>query len=70
MFTVMFILPWEWINGLFLLWIAAYVWLTLWHVYRQGWIRTTLKWWTLDVTYFLFFLVGLIGLGTVTLLLT
>ena len=70
MFTVMFILPWEWINGLFLLWIVVYVWLALRHVYRQGWVRTTLKWWTLGVTYFLFFLVGLIGLGAVTLLLT
>jgi hypothetical protein len=70
MFTVMFILPWDWMNGLLLLWIVVYVWLALRHVYRQGWVRTTLKWWTLGGTYFFFLLFGLIGLAIVTLLLT
>lgn len=70
MFTVMFILPWDWINGIFLLWILVYVWLALRHVYRQGWARTTLKWWALGGTYFCFLLFGLIGLAVVTLLLT
>jgi hypothetical protein len=70
MFTVMFVLPWDWINGLFLLWIVLYVWLALRHVYRQGWVRTTAKWWTLGATYLFFFLFGLVGLAVVTLLLT
>lgn len=70
MFTVMFILPWDWINGLLTLWIAVYVWLALRRVYRQGWFRTTVKWWTLGTVYLLFFSLGVIGLAVATLLLT
>ncbi|HEX2165604.1 MAG TPA: DUF3667 domain-containing protein [Longimicrobiales bacterium] len=70
MFTVMFILPWDWVNGLLFLWIMAYVWLALRRVYRQGWVRTTAKWWTLGATYFIFLGLGMVGLGIVTLLLT
>ena len=68
MFIVMFILPWDWINGLLLLWIMIYVWLALRRVYRQGWFRTTVKWWTLGAVYFLFLSLGVVGLGVATLL--
>ncbi|MBR9988108.1 MAG: DUF3667 domain-containing protein [Gemmatimonadetes bacterium] len=70
MFTIMFILPWEWVDGFFVLWIAVYVWLALRRVYGQGWVRTTLKWWTLGWMYFWFLLFGVIGLALATLLLT
>lgn len=70
MFIVMFILPWDWINGLSMLWIMIYVWLALRRVYRQGWFRTTVKWWTLGVVYSLFLALGVVGLGVATLLLT
>jgi hypothetical protein len=69
-FIVMFILPWEWFDRILLLWIATYVWLALKRVYRQGWVRTTLKWWTLGWMYFWVLLFGLIGLAAGTLLLT
>ena len=70
MFIVMFLLPWEWFDRILLLWIVVYVWLALKRVYRQGWVRTSLKWWTLGWMYFWVLLVGLIGLAAGTLLLT
>ncbi|MGH7464371.1 MAG: hypothetical protein ACREK1_04290, partial [Longimicrobiales bacterium] len=70
MFTVMFILPWDWLNGMLVLWIVVYVWLALQRVYRQGWFRTTVKWSTLGWTYAWFLLFGVVGLGVVTLLFT
>jgi hypothetical protein len=70
MFTLMFILPWDWLNGILVLWIVAYVWLALRRVYGQGWFRTTLKWWTLGWMYAWVFLFGVMALALVTLLLT
>jgi hypothetical protein len=70
MFTIMFLLPWEQLDLLLLLWIIAYLWLALKRVYGQGWIRTTLKWWTLGWMYAWALLFGLIGLAIVTLLFT
>lgn len=70
MFIVMFILPWEWFDRILLLWIVTYVWLALKRVYRQGWVRTSLKWWTLGWMYFWVLLLGLVGLAAGTLLLT
>jgi hypothetical protein len=70
MFTIAIILPWDWITPALLLWVATYIWLALRRVYRQGWMRTTLKWWTLGWMYFWFLLFGAIGLAVVTLLLT
>ena len=69
-FTIVFILPWDAITAASVLWIMLYVWLALRHVYRQGWVRTTVKWFVLGGTYFFFFLLGLVGLGVATLLLT
>jgi hypothetical protein len=48
----------------------VYVWLALKRVYRQGWVRTSLKWWTLGWMYAWALLFGLIGLAIVTLLLS
>ena len=70
MFTLMIIVPWRPFDMAVLVWIALYIWLALKHVYAQGWIRTTLKWWTLGWIYFVLFLAGLLGLGLTTLLLT
>ena len=70
MFTVMFILPWDGVNIIIVIWIAVYVWLALRRVYRQGWLRTTLKWWILGWMYFGALLLGVVGLAVVTLLFT
>lgn len=70
MMTLMFVLPWDVLNLPILLWIAVYIWLAMKRVYRQGWLRTTLKWWTLGWTYALMLVFGLVGLGLVALLLT
>jgi hypothetical protein len=70
LFTAMFILPWDWLNGILFLWIVVYVWLALRRVYRQDWLRTTLKWWVLGSTYLILLLLGLTGLTVATLLLT
>jgi hypothetical protein len=70
MFTIMFLIPWEQLELLLLLWIVLYLWLALKRVYGQGWVRTTLKWWTLGWMYAWALLFGLIGLAIVTLLLT
>lgn len=67
---IMFILPWDWINGLLFVWMMIYVWLAMKHVYRQGWFRTTVKWWALGWTYFLAFTFGIAGLSFAALLLT
>ena len=70
MFTVMLILPWSRFDFVFVLWIMVYVWLALRRVYQQGWVRTTLKWWTLGAVYSFFLLLGAVGLAVATLLLT
>ena len=69
-FTIMFIMPWGPVDLLLVAWAALYVWLALKRVYAQGWIRTTLKWWTLGVCYFFLVTFALAGLTMVTLLLT
>ena len=69
-FLIMFILPWDWINGVLFFWMMVYVWLAMKHVYRQGWFRTTVKWWVLGWTYFFAFTFGIAGLSFAALLLT
>lgn len=69
MFTIMFLLPWDNVNGPLVLWMAAYVWLAMKRVYGQGWFRTTAKWWVLGWSYVIVLVLGLAGL-TVTALLT
>ncbi|HSJ06342.1 MAG TPA: DUF3667 domain-containing protein [Longimicrobiales bacterium] len=69
MFTIMFLLPWDNVNGPLILWMAAYVWLAMKRVYGQGWFRTTAKWWVLGWSYVIVLVLGLAGL-TVTALLT
>ena len=70
MFILMFIVPWGVVDLLLVTWIGVYVWLAMKRVYAQGWIRTTLKWWTLGVCYFFLVLFGGTALALVTLLLT
>ena len=43
-------------------WMMAYVWLAMKRVYRQGWFRTTLKWWVLGFSYMFLLTFGLLGL--------
>jgi hypothetical protein len=69
MFTIMFLLPWDNVNGPLILWMAAYVWLAMKRVYGQGWFRTTMKWAILGWGYTIVLVFGLLGL-TVTALLT
>jgi hypothetical protein len=69
MFTIMFLLPWDNVNGPLILWMAAYVWLAMKRVYGQGWFRTTVKWAVLGWSYVIVLVLGLLGL-TVTALLT
>lgn len=68
--TLIFVLPWGWLDAVLFWWLVAYVWLALKRVYVQGWVRTTLKWWLLGWLYFWVFSFGLIALGVATLVLT
>ncbi|HEX6308500.1 MAG TPA: DUF3667 domain-containing protein [Longimicrobiales bacterium] len=69
MFTLMILLP-DWLDAALVLWMIVYAWLAMKRVYRQGWFRTTLKWWTLGVLYSFALVLGLVGLAFATLLLT
>lgn len=69
-FTIMFLMPWGPLDLLLAGWAALYVWLAMKRVYAQGWIRTSLKWWTLGVCYSFLMAFALAGLTMVTLVLT
>ncbi len=69
-FTLMFLIPWDWLDGVLFLWMVIYVWLAMRAVYRQGFFRTTVKWWVLGWSYMFVLTFGIIGLGIATLLLT
>jgi hypothetical protein len=62
MFFIMLLLPWGRVNVILGIWMAAYTWAAMKRVYRQGWFRTTVKWWVLGWTYFFLLAFGLIGL--------
>jgi hypothetical protein len=70
MMTLMILVPWSRFDLAAGLSLMVYVWVAMKRVYAQGWIRTTLKWWTLGWLYAFVLLFGLIGLGLVTLVLT
>jgi hypothetical protein len=69
MFLIMLALPWSGANWILHLWMMIYVWLAMKRVYRQGWFRTTVKWWVLGWTYFFALSFGMIGLMLATLVL-
>lgn len=68
-FTLMLLLP-DQVDIVLLLWTLVYFWVAMKRVYKQGWFRTTIKYWTLFWSYSFFLLFGLIGLAIATLLLT
>jgi hypothetical protein len=70
MFLIMLLLPWNRADWLLVLWMLAYVWLAMKKVYRQGWLRTTVKWWTLGWCYFFLLAFGLVALMASILMLT
>ena len=69
LFTLMMLLPGA-ADVVLVFALLVYTWVALKRVYRQGWFRTTVKWWTLGFTYSFVLLFGLVGLAIVTLLLT
>src|SRR5690606_5298065 len=69
-FTLVLLIPWDWIDRILLFWMVVYMWIAMRRVYRQGAVRTTLKWWVLGWSYGWVFLFGMIGLAIVMLLAT
>jgi hypothetical protein len=69
MFLIMLVTPGSAVDRILLLWMVAYVWLAMKRVYRQGWVRTSLKWWVLGWSYFFILVAGLLTLAATTLLL-
>jgi hypothetical protein len=73
-FFVMFLMTllplWSWFDWIPAIWIFLYTWLAMKRVYRQGWFRTTVKWWTLGVSYAFVLGIGLMALAVATLILT
>lgn len=67
-FTLVLLIPWDWIDRILLFWMVVYMWIAMRRVYRQGAVRTTLKWWVLGWSYGWVFLFGMIGLAIVMLL--
>jgi hypothetical protein len=67
MFFIMLALPWSGVNWILALWMMAYMWVAMKRVYRQGWFRTTVKWWLLGWSYFILITFGLMGLVFSTL---
>lgn len=51
--TAMLLVPGELVSGLLWLWLMGYLWWAMRRVYRQGWIRTTLKFCILASAYFM-----------------
>jgi hypothetical protein len=69
MFFIMLVTPGSAVDTILVVWMVAYVWLAMKRVYRQGWARTSLKWWVLGWSYFFILVFGLLGLAATTLLL-
>src|SRR5690606_39592257 len=69
-FTLMLLIPWDVVDRILLIWMVLYVWIAMRTVYRQGFLKTTVKWWVLGWTYMWVFLIGMVGLAVVTLLVT
>jgi hypothetical protein len=68
MFLLILISPWGRLDMLLALWMMVYVWLAMKRVYRQGWFRTTVKWWILGFAYMNLLTFGMIALIFLTLL--
>jgi hypothetical protein len=68
MFILMLLIRHEYFILAASFWIFVYVWLAMKRVYRQGWFRTTVKWWVLGWTYFIVLNLGLVAMIFVTLL--
>ena len=49
--TAMLLVPGGGVSGLLWLWLVGYLWWAMRRVYRQGWVRTTLKFSVLTGTY-------------------
>lgn len=69
MFILMLLLDWAPIRLALLGWIMVYFWLALRRVYRQGVIRTTLKYFVMGFVYNFLLVIGLAATFIVTLLL-
>ena len=41
-----------WLEAVLALWILVYIYLAMWRVYAQGWLKTLVKYWILGWTYF------------------
>jgi hypothetical protein len=67
MFFVILAVPWSGANRILALWMLAYTWVAMKRVYREGWFRTTVKWWVLGWSYLILITVGLLGLVFSTL---
>lgn len=70
LFTLMLILPWEFVDLVLATWLVLYTWLAMKHVYGQSWFRTTAKWVVLGLSYSVLLSFGLLGLMLSTLLFT
>ncbi|HEY8469523.1 MAG TPA: DUF3667 domain-containing protein, partial [Longimicrobiales bacterium] len=51
--TAMLLVPSELVSGFLWLWLMGYLWWAMRRVYRQGWVRTTLKFCILTNAYFM-----------------
>jgi hypothetical protein len=67
MFFIVLILPGDTFTPYLMIWMMIYVWLAMKRVYRQGWFRTTVKWWVLGWSYSLLLTLGLLGLALSTI---
>jgi hypothetical protein len=67
MFFIILVLPLGRLVPYLTLWMLIYLWLAMKRVYRQGWFRTTVKWWVLFWTYSMLLSVGLIVLALSTI---
>lgn len=69
-FTLVLLVPWDWIDRALLLWMIVYMWIAMRKVYGQGVVRTTVKWWVLGWSYLWVFVFGMVALAVVMLLAT
>ena len=60
----------DFLSGFVLLWIVVYIFLALRRVYRQGRVRTGIKYFFLWILYSVFFVVGIILSGVLALAFT
>jgi hypothetical protein len=66
--TAMLLVPGERVSGLLWLWLMGYLWWAMRRVYRQGWIRTTLKFLILANAYFVVLLFTMLAGVVLTVL--